>query len=164
MKKWLALLLCGLLLTMAIGSVSSAEESEPVDSDGKIGYRTTLPEDCTQYANRLNDGLITSRIVLAAGETFSVVQDEACGEMVLGWYEAPERYLVRQLDQAGALVSEECYGRLCESHGHGRSGMRGGFRPASKARCDRRVARLCRIRGKRDETQIFCRRRIRSIC
>jgi len=107
MKKWLALLLCGVLL-MATTPAASAEETDAEDAaDVTLDYRADLPEDCAQYAYRLSDGLITSRIELTAGDTFTITSDGTSNAMVLGWYSVPQTYIVRQIGTDGESVLEE---------------------------------------------------------
>jgi len=107
MKKWIALLLCGVMMMLIIPA-ANAEETDADDATGvKLDFQADLPEGCAQYAYRLSDGFILSRIELDAGDAFTITPDGVCNVMVLGWYTAPQSYIVRQLDADGASVLEE---------------------------------------------------------
>lgn len=107
MKKWLALLLCGVLLTLMIPA-ANAEGTDPEDTaDVTLDFRAELPEDCAPYAYRLSDGFITSRIELTAGETFAITPSGTSNAIMLGWYSVPESYIVEQLDSEGASILKE---------------------------------------------------------
>lgn len=107
MKKWIALLLCGVMMMLMIPA-ANAEETNVEDATGvKLEYQADLPEDCARYAYRLSDGFIMSRIELTNGDSFTIMPDGMCNVMVLGWYTVPERYFVEQLDASGVSFQEE---------------------------------------------------------
>jgi hypothetical protein len=107
MKKWLTLLLCGALIIGAV-SIANAEGTDTEDFTGvKLDYQADLPEHCAQYAYRLSDGFIVSRIALTTGDSFTITPDGVCNEMVFGWYSTPKSYVVQQIGLDGASIWEE---------------------------------------------------------
>ena len=95
-------------MMMLMIPTASAEDTDPEDAIGvKLDYQVDLPEKCAQYAYRLNDGFIMSRIELTTGDSFTIMPDGMCNVMVLGWYTPPQSYIVQQLDASGVSFQEE---------------------------------------------------------
>lgn len=107
MKKLLALLICGLVLlgTPAAARAEDANHSEPIDIP--VGCSFALPEEAAQYAYRLSDGLVTSRISLKSGAAFTISPETESNAVVLDWYIAPLSYTVTQQDASGGVLQEE---------------------------------------------------------
>ncbi len=110
MKKWFALLVCTMVLLMApaVARAEAEEESNPTDSaDVPVGCSFTLPEETAQYAYRLSDGVVGSRIVLKAKEAFTVAPESETTAMVFDWYAVPASYTVTQKSAGGGVLAEK---------------------------------------------------------
>ena len=68
-KQWISLLLC--LALTALPSAALAEETEPAATPQTGELTFELPEEKAQYAYRLSDGEVVSRISFKAEEAFS---------------------------------------------------------------------------------------------
>lgn len=103
MKRWLALLLCGMLLLPAL-SASRAEG----DDSGDTGFTLTLtlPEKAAPYAERLTDGYPASRVSLRAEEGVTISLDAPARALALRWYDASANYTLLQADALGKALSE----------------------------------------------------------
>jgi len=107
MKRLLALLICGLALLSA-PAATRAEESTPTQpTDIPVGCSFTLPEESVQYAYRLSDGLVTSRVPLKANAAFTITPESEVSVLVLDWFIVPASYTVAQLNAGGTTISEE---------------------------------------------------------
>ncbi len=107
MKKAIALLACALALTM-MPAAARAESSQPAKTpDGGVSLTLTLPENLKQYAYRLTDAYVISRVSFKQKDTL-LIQPQSPAEMVvLNWYDVPASYTVTQLDAAGQSIAEE---------------------------------------------------------
>jgi len=101
MKRWFALLLCGMLLFPAL-SASRAEGND----FGDAGFALTLPEEDAPYAERLTDGYPASRVSLRAEESVTISLNAPARALTLGWYDASASYTLTQADASGAALSE----------------------------------------------------------
>lgn len=107
MKKWIALLVCGMVLAIAPTAAHAEERNNTDIADVPVGCSFTLPEETAQYAYRLSDGVVGSRIILKAEEAFTVTPEAECNALVLDWYAAPNIYTVTQKDASGGVLKEE---------------------------------------------------------
>ncbi len=107
MKKLLALLICGFALLSAPAVARAETSTTPQPTDIPVGCSFTLPEESEQYAYRLNDGLVISRIPLKANASFTVTPESAICVLVLDWFSVPASYTVTQKDSTGATILEE---------------------------------------------------------
>ena len=105
MKKFVALLVCGLLLCILPGASLAAETGDAADIP--VGIRLTLPPELAQYAYRLTDGTVASRVVLPAGVSITITPDQAANALVLGWYSAPLRSEIVQKNENGDVIQSE---------------------------------------------------------
>ena len=107
MKKALALLVCALALTM-MPAAAYAESNEPTKapSDG-VSLTLTLPENLKQYAYRLTDTYVISRVSFKQRDTLVIQPQSPAQVLLLNWYDVPASYTVTQLDAAGQSLAEE---------------------------------------------------------
>ena len=103
-KQWISLLLC--LALMALPSAALAEETEPAATPQTGELTFELPEEKAQYAYRLSDGEVVSRISFKAEEAFSFTFEPSKQGVLLSWYAAPAEYTVLQADASGASLGE----------------------------------------------------------
>ncbi len=103
MKKWFALLLCGMLLLPAV-SAAGAEETETADDPG---FTVTLPQELSQYAYRLTDAYVNTRVSFDAEESFTLAFAAPMRGVLLAWYETPASYSLVQTDENGAQLGVE---------------------------------------------------------
>ncbi len=107
MKKTLALLACAAALVL-LPSAARAETTEITDQPGEpLGVVLTLPEDTAQYAYRLTDDYVVSRVSFRKKDMLVITPEAQSQLLVLNWYDAPASYTVTQLGAAGETISEE---------------------------------------------------------
>lgn len=106
MKKFVTLLVCGLILCLLPG-VSLAAESGETAVDVPVGIRLTLPPESAQIAYRLTDGTVASRVSLSTGESITISPDQAANALVLGWYSAPLRSEIVQKNANGDVIQSD---------------------------------------------------------
>lgn len=107
MKKRIALLICGILLCLLPATAFAEGTGTKSAADVPVGIQISLPQGVAQYAYRLTDGAIASRVSLAAEASFSVALEQIGAILVLSWYEAPQSYTITQLDASGKTLAEE---------------------------------------------------------
>lgn len=119
-KRWIAWLLCFALLALPSAALAEGEEPtatpsaeltatpEGLPSDapltGELAFE--LPEDEAQYAYRLTDEQVVSRVSLKAEQAFSFSFEPFKQGVLLSWYAAPAEYTVSQADASGASLGE----------------------------------------------------------
>lgn len=104
LKRWLALLACAAILLLP--SAARAEETEPAEENGTVPLTLELPEDSADYAYRLGDAYVTTRVSFKAEETFTFTLGAPAQAVMLAWYSAPAEYVVTQQDAAGTTIGE----------------------------------------------------------
>ena len=107
MKKALALLVCALALSM-MPAAAHAESNEPTETPaGTVSLTLTLPENLKQYAYRLTDAYVISRVSFKQRDTLVIQPQSPAQVLVFNWYDVPASYTVTQLDAAGQSLAEE---------------------------------------------------------
>lgn len=119
-KRWIAWLLCFALLALPSAALAEGEEPTATPSaeltatpealpsaaplTGELAFE--LPEDEAQYAYRLTDEQVVSRISLKAEQAFSFSFEPSRQGVLLSWYTAPAEYVVSQTDASGVSLGE----------------------------------------------------------
>ncbi len=107
MKKIVTLFTCVAAIIL-LPTAALAETTEPSDSPAQpLELSLTLPEEKAQFADRLVDGFVSSRVSFRLNDTLTIEPKESAQTLVLNWYDAPDSYTVSQLGASGEKVSEE---------------------------------------------------------
>jgi hypothetical protein len=107
MKKAFAFLVCALALTM-MPAAARAESNEPTETPaGSVSLTFTMPEKLKQYAYRLTDAYVVSRVSFKQRDTLVIQPQSPAQILALNWYDVPASYTVTQLDAAGQSLAEE---------------------------------------------------------
>ena len=106
MKRLFAMLVCGLIVCLLPG-VALADQSNTGSTDVPVGVRLTLPAGTAQWAYRLTDNFVGSRVSLSGGTEVTISPERMAGVLVLSWYTVPQSYIVTQTDASGAILAEE---------------------------------------------------------
>ena len=107
MKQIAALFACAAVM-MLLPTAALAEKTEANDVPAEpLALSLTLPEEKAQFADRLTDEFVGSRVSFRSNDTLTIEPAEPARTLVLGWYDAPASYTVSQLRASGEKISEE---------------------------------------------------------
>ena len=106
MKKIIALFSCALALLL-LPAFALAEETDPQTGDEELTLLIELPENNAEYAYRLKDAFVSSRVSFRRGEEASFLPDGSAQAMLFNWYDVPALYTVLQISAGGETVAEE---------------------------------------------------------
>ncbi|MEZ4509941.1 MAG: phosphodiester glycosidase family protein [Eubacteriales bacterium] len=106
MKKIMVLFICALSL-ISLPVFALAEEAESQAEDEGLKLLIELPENNAEYAYRLTDTFISSRVSFRRGEEASFLPDAPAQAMLFNWYDVPALYTVLQINAGGETVQRE---------------------------------------------------------
>ncbi len=106
MKKYIALLVLGLML-VCIPAAALAEESNQETTGGGPSLLIELPEEQSEYAYRLTDEFVSSRISFRTGDELTFLPDAPAQAIRLDWYDVPALYTVSQCNAIGETIWQE---------------------------------------------------------
>ena len=107
MKKSVVLFACAAAMIL-LPTAALAETTEPGNSPAQpLELSLTLPEEKAQFADRLVDDFLGSRVSFQLNDTLTIEPKESAQTLVLNWYDVPDSYTVSQLGASGEKISEE---------------------------------------------------------
>ena len=107
MKKIVVLFACAAAMIL-LPTAALAETAEPDNSPAQpLELSLTLPEEKAQFADRLADDFVSSRVSFQQNDTLTIEPKESAQALVLNWYDAPDSYTVSQLGASDEIISQK---------------------------------------------------------